>query len=362
LELVKPQRDALNVSNSAGRQRKKFWWLYGSDAKSLYHAIGRGCSFFQHPQSWDAGHKLSRVLTVARVSKTLAFAFSDPATVFSDQLVVFAFETGSQFSVVQSNIHAAFAWQHSSKLKNDLRYSPTDAFETFPLPLANGTLSDLGERFHQARIDVMQADRIGLTKLYNRFHTETERDPRIEGLRALQREMDTAVARAYGWDDLDLQHGFHEVPYLPENDRVRFTISESARVEVLRRLSELNRQRYEEEVAQGMHGGNGSQRASIRAPRANRATVTQSALDFEISTATSAKGRKSATAILGFLRAHDGWHAKADILAATGIAGSQWTPAINELITCGKVERQGERRDARYCIQPDNRNDIHEEM
>ena len=124
----------------------------------------------------------------------------------------------------------------------------------------------------------MRADEIGLTTLYNRFHADIERDPRIEGLRALRREMDTAVARAYGWDDLDLQHGFHEVPYLPENDRVRFTISETARVEVLRRLSELNRQRYEEEVTQGLHGSNNA-RASSRARRRANANTSQSLLD-----------------------------------------------------------------------------------
>ena len=69
----------------------------------------------------------------------------------------------------------------------------------------------------------------------------------------MQRELDIAITRAYGWDDLDLGHGFHEVPYLPEHVRVRFTMSEAARVEVLRRLSELNRQRYEEEVTNGLH-------------------------------------------------------------------------------------------------------------
>src|SRR6185437_8104098 len=138
--------------------------------------------------------------------------------------------------------------------------------------------------------------------LYNRFHTDTERDSRIVGLRALQHEMDAAVARAYGWDDLDLEHGFHEVPYLPENDRVRFTISETARVEVLRRLSELNRQRYEEEVAQGRHAG-ATPRASTRAPRASRtanATTVQPSLDFETGVAASANGATPSTAILGF--------------------------------------------------------------
>ena len=278
-ERVYPERLEKSKEHSY-RNIMSMWWLHLAARPVLYHAIGRGTSFCQHQPSWDEDHRLTRVLTVARVSKTLAFSFSDPATVFADQLVVFAFETGTDFAVVQSNIHAVFAWQNSSRLKNDLRYSPTDAFETFPLPLADDLLSDLGERLHEARIEIMRADRIGLTKLYNRFHTNTERDPRIEGLRALQREMDTAVARAYGWYDLDLQHGFHEVPYLPENDRVRFTISETARVEVLRRLSELNRQRYEEEVTRGLHGGaSGGARAPARTRRRASANTSQSLLD-----------------------------------------------------------------------------------
>ena len=52
------------------------------------------------------------------------------------------------------------------------------------------------------------------------------------------------MAAAYGWADIDLRHDFYSVPYLPENDRVRFTICEEARLEILRRLSQLNRERY----------------------------------------------------------------------------------------------------------------------
>jgi hypothetical protein len=141
-------------------------------------------------------------------------------------------------------------------------------------------LDEAGARYSEARQAAFDALSVGPTQFYNRFHTKTEHDPRIEGLRALHREMDTAVAHAYGWDDLDLEHGFHDVPYLPESDRVRFTISETVRVEVLRRLSELNRQRYEEEVARGLHGGvSGSARAPTRTRRRARADASQSLLD-----------------------------------------------------------------------------------
>ena len=55
--------------------------------------------------------------------------------------------------------------------------------------------------------------------------------------------LDLAVRDAYGWQDLDLEHDFHEVETLPENDRVRYTISPAARREVLKRLLAENHAR-----------------------------------------------------------------------------------------------------------------------
>jgi hypothetical protein len=52
--------------------------------------------------------------------------------------------------------------------------------------------------------------------------------------------MNNTVLKAYGWEDIDLTHDFYEVDYLPENDRVRYTISPDARKEVLKRLLKLN--------------------------------------------------------------------------------------------------------------------------
>jgi len=115
-------------------------------------------------------------------------------------------------------------------------------------------LEGLGEQYHSHRESLMLDEAIGLTQLYNRFHDSSDSDSRIKVMRELHREIDFAVARAYGWNELDLEHGFHEVPYLPENDRVRFTISEPARLKVLHRLAALNRERYEKECMRGPQG------------------------------------------------------------------------------------------------------------
>jgi DNA-binding GntR family transcriptional regulator len=81
----------------------------------------------------------------------------------------------------------------------------------------------------------------------------------IARLRELHVEMDLAVAAAYGWGDLDLDHDLHETP-----QGVRFTISEAARREVLTRLLRLNHERYEDEMRQGLHEkkGNRSKRST----------------------------------------------------------------------------------------------------
>jgi hypothetical protein len=54
------------------------------------------------------------------------------------------------------------------------------------------------------------------------------------------KQMNDTVLKAYGWNDIDITHDFYKVDYLPENDRVRYTISPDARKEVLNRLLKLN--------------------------------------------------------------------------------------------------------------------------
>jgi len=365
-ERVYPERLEKSKEKSY-RNILSMWWLHWNARPGLYHAIGRGHHFERHPEGWESDNaSQDLVMVCSEVTKHLIFALIPNGYVMSANLDVFSDSSG--FGVCQSAFHEAWARQHSSRLETRLKYSPGNAFETYAFPpCSHDTLPDLiktlGHDLHSRRIGIMRTDRVGLTKLYNHFHAPAERDPRIQGLRELQREMDLAVGRAYGWDDLDLDHGFHEVPYLPENDRVRFTISETARVEVLRRLSELNRQRYEQEVEAGLHGSKsaGAGRRKPSVTRAERAPSRQPSFDFDGTSSNDGAYRKAAEqralyqagpthAIVECLKAHAGWHAKSHIVAATGITDGQWSAAIADLIANGKVERQGEKRGARYRV------------
>ncbi|WP_341770493.1 type IIL restriction-modification enzyme MmeI [Aquabacterium commune] len=268
----------------------------------------------------------------------------------SSNVDVIALQGYENFSVLQSSIHDAWARRWSSRLETRLKYSNGNAFETFPFPHDISFLMDIGVSYLSIRDELMRLNGEGLTKTYNRFHDPREKFSLIECLRLAHREIDRALADAYGWVDLDLGHDFHEVSYLPENDRVRFTISEPARIEALRRLSELNRQRYEEEVAAGLHGSTAS-RSTARAPRERRAAsadAAQPTFNFDGDAPATKHTADPAAAILSFLASRIGWHAKADVLAATSITDGQWNAAITDLVAGGKVERQGERRGARY--------------
>ena len=131
-----------------------------------------------------------------------------------------------------------------------LRFTPSRCYETFPFPTETSpSFDELGKRFYALRKEIMLGNQIGLTQFYNRFHDENETDARIEKMRESQRELDRLVVEAYGWQDIELDHGFHEVGYLAGDDNVRYTISEPARIEILRRLAALNHERYEAQEA-----------------------------------------------------------------------------------------------------------------
>jgi hypothetical protein len=123
-----------------------------------------------------------------------------------------------------------------------LRYSPSDLFDTYPLPADLRSLEAIGNEFCDRRQEVMLERQEGLTTIYNRLHDRTEISKDIVRLRLLHTEMDRAVAAAYGWSDLDLSSAFHET-----KQGVRFTISELARRTVLNRLLALNHERHAEE-------------------------------------------------------------------------------------------------------------------
>jgi hypothetical protein len=220
-----------------------------------------------------------QVLVAALVSKYFNPSVVPNDAIFNHKCAVFATEQPvAMAALLNSSVAQVWVWQQSSRLGMGLNFSPSDAIETFPFPPLEvlASFDKQGSEYLQARRRVMRnaASPIGLTKLYNRFHDEEDVDGRIVHLREMQREIDAAVMRGYGWDDVDLGHGYHAQPTLAENDRIRFTISYAARAEVLRRFAELNRQRYEAEEAAKPAAKPQSSRSRAKAAPAGQGTLS----------------------------------------------------------------------------------------
>lgn len=247
---VKPDR-----KKNKDKGARTSWWRYLRPRPELFHLIGQGHNFNKHPKGWNKQlEPLERVIVFARAAtKYPCFALVSSKYVYSDSLCVIASESYSLFCCLSSDIHAAWAWEYCSRMKQDMRYTHGNIFETFPFPVgalndSNQELSILGKEFFELRKQYMIENDKGMTKSYNDLHDLEINSEQINALRKKQVELNDAVLNAYGFDDIDPDYGFHEVGYLPENKNIRYTISEQSREEVLYRLGMLNKERYEDEL------------------------------------------------------------------------------------------------------------------
>jgi hypothetical protein len=263
---VRPQR-----LESKREQYKRLWWLFAERQPAMLRTI--------------AG--LERVITCSYVTAHLAFCFQPTRRVFANSLAVFAFDKNAAFGILQSRLHELWARFLSGSMKDDLRYTPTDCFETFPFSRnweTSPSLEATGDAYYAFRAALMVRNNQGLTRTYNRFHDSTERDPEIFKLRALHAAMDRAVLDAYDWNDIPTSCEF--VPDFTETDddgnevpkSIRYRWPDNVRDEVLARLLELNAERAREEARAGVTVDNKKSGGKPGAKRGRKTSETRDLL------------------------------------------------------------------------------------
>jgi hypothetical protein len=282
-EKVKPER-ATKADDVAAWP----WWQFWRIRSELYAAI-RG---------------LNRVLVInCGACPHMSFAYASSRNVFAHSLDVFTFEGFAALCTIQSRPHELWARRESSSMKDDLRYAPSDCFETFPFPAGfevDSALEAAGGKYYEFRAALMQDLWQGLTATYNLFHapdhdaleslrtlygkrrlnpdwktkdkvpedttpltlysTPEKALEAIRELRRLHARMDDVVLRAYGWIDLadsatcdflldyeDEDDGNEEEGTRQRKKPWRYRWPDEFRDEVLARLLKLNAERAEEE-------------------------------------------------------------------------------------------------------------------
>jgi hypothetical protein len=236
---VKPQR----AKDKREIYRRK-WWIYGERRAALYPAI----------------EGLPQILALSRVSPNLSVSRLNAKCVFADSADIFAFSDLAPFTVLQSRLHEVWARFFSSSMKDDLRYTPSHCFRTFPFPASyesDTALEAAGIAYHTFRAELMIARNEGLTKTYNRFHSRGVNAADIAQLRALHHNMDVVVLNTYGWVDLADRATAEFIEQDADDGKMPKTRLEwpaEFKDEVLARLLALNAERAYFEQAAGMIG------------------------------------------------------------------------------------------------------------
>ncbi|MFJ2302180.1 Eco57I restriction-modification methylase domain-containing protein [Streptomyces sp. NPDC087787] len=254
---VKPERE-----KSKDKSRREIWWRFTRPAPEMRKAI----------------EPLGRCMVITRHTHVVMPAMVATGQVFSDATVVIASDDTALLAVLSSAPHYWWALDRASTMKGDLRYTPTDVFETLVRPSLTDRLRAAGTRLDSYRRDLMFSRNMGLTATYNLIHSPDCQDEEIIELRRIHEEIDKATVEAYSWHDLldgsgqtppadpthetfPLDHGFHET-----EQGTRYTIGLLARTEIIDRLRQLNHQAYADEVHLGLHKGVTEKKAKEKHP------------------------------------------------------------------------------------------------
>ncbi len=224
-ERVKPQRD--NIKDAYGKQ---YWWRLMRTRPELRNAIA----------SFD------NIIVMPIHSKIAIPMFYPNNLVYSHGVCVIAKGDFASLGILSSTVHHVWVRAYTSTLGTVTRYAPSDCFETFPFPLNADSVEPYMREIELKRKALMEQACIGLTDVYNRVSDPRSQETLVVQLRELHTAMDLEIIACYGWEDIDLKHG-----YYPTDEGVRWTFCDTARNEVLDRLLELNHARHREETADG---------------------------------------------------------------------------------------------------------------
>lgn len=255
---VKPDRD----QNNRKSYREK-WWIFGEPRASLRPAL-KG---------------LSRYIVTVETAKHRIFIFLNQDIIPDNMLIALALDDAYCLGILSSQIHVIWALELGGNLGgNTPRYNKTICFDPFPFPDPPEDLKqqirELGERLdsHRKQVQANHPD-VTITAMYNCLEKMRSGEPftdkdrefnnkaLITTLKQIHDDLDQAVFRAYGWDDLIPQwrqvycdppqpplskEGAEKVP-LDKGDLGESNVKEQLEQNILQRLVDLNAQRAEEE-------------------------------------------------------------------------------------------------------------------
>ncbi len=184
-EHVRPMREKNN--RKAYRDR---WWIHMEPRPAMRRALTG----------------LARYLATARVAKHRLFVWLSEETLPDSQIIVFSLDDDYSFGVLHSRAHELWARSMGTWMGvgNDLRYTPTTCFETFPFPEPpdeqREEIASATKRLDELRRNWLNPEGASEAELKKRTLTNLY-NARPTWLQNAHAALDRAVFSAYGWPE-----------------------------------------------------------------------------------------------------------------------------------------------------------------
>ena len=243
-----------------------------STLKSYKGLLDRWWQFWNHRA--DQMRRLrqrDRFIAFSKVTKHPICMLAPSEWIYTNKVLLIGAEREDLFTICLSSFFRSWLETYSGgKMGERLGLSINESVAKFPQPAdpVSRTGVDAATHFNECAAGWAASQECGLTEMMNEIHTSGRIDEQIVKLRSLLEVIDREVAAAYGWNDLDLVYKHYTISSIPGRGRTRFTISGGTRVEMLRRLVNLNRKRYGDEQTAALRrsGSRESERMGVLYP------------------------------------------------------------------------------------------------
>ncbi|WP_268063727.1 MULTISPECIES: Eco57I restriction-modification methylase domain-containing protein [unclassified Citrobacter] len=239
-------------------------------------------------QFWNHRAELMRKLrkqeyfiAFAKVTKYPFCLMTPTEWIYTNKILLIGADRDDLYAICLSSFFRSWLYAFSVRSlgadTNTLTLSIREAVSTFTLPITR--VSNVGcnyaQRFQNVLVAWSEQNNCGLTSAMNAVNTPSYNDPVINELRQIMVGIDAEVAQAYGWNDLDISYDFQEFNSGSVRDPWRWALSEDLTTELMRRLTELNRQCFEEFSLTQKNAAN-----PVKRGRRSKADATVNLLDL----------------------------------------------------------------------------------
>ncbi len=233
-QVVRPERSPQALRSYKGLEKR--WWTFWNTRENGFARARQG----------------SYCIAVPAVAKYSIPVRVPSSWVFTNMAIVIADELPGTHTLLLSSAFDVWAEKYGGTFGSGRRMKVGPIFGTFPLPDAQVS-SAFGELWQSLAFEALDSHGPGLVDVMNAVHNPEIDTQVIREIRDCLVDVDREVARAYGWS----KEGYSD----------RFDVAHGDRALLLKRLLELNHERYRAEVAAGLHDKKAKKTTAKRAAK-----------------------------------------------------------------------------------------------